>query len=381
MVQPQLPASASVGGESDGRFAAVGTAFAANFADRGETGAAVAVWHQGRLVADLWGGWADVRAERPWSQDSLQLVFSTTKGLASVAVLSLIDAYGFDIDAPVGAVWPEFAANGKGAITTRHLLCHRSGLAAFADRIEVAECHVPGAAAARLAGQAAEWGVDSHGYHAVTFGFLLGEVVARVTGMSLGQYWRTRFAEPMGLETWIGLPPEQEHRVTRLRNLPAGPADAAKEPFQQALLTKGSLTRRVFTNPDQNMFNDPALHAAEWPAANGITTARALAQFYGALGGGKVLSAAVLAEAQTTQAEGEDLVLLAPTRFGHGFQLPTTPGVLPAGSFGHNGAGGSVAFAVPEHDLAFAYVMTSMDQTSAVDPRAKALVDAVMSCV
>lgn len=373
-------------GECDDRFAGVREVFAENFASFGESGAAVSVWLDGRCVVDLGGGFADHRTERPWSSDTLQLVFSTTKGLAAATVLSLWEDGTIDIDAPIVQCWPEFAAGGKERVTTRHVLSHQSGLAAFADRITPEECSVPGFAAARLAGQTPDWEPGTaHGYHALSYGWLLGEIVLRATGKTLGTMWRERFGDPLGLDTWIGLPESEQGRVSRLRqeSVPVltGP-DEGQAAFVEALMTKGTLTRRVFSNPTQvGIFNDPALHRSEWPAANGITDARSLATFYGHLATDRALRPETIAQARTTQSEGIDLVLRRANRFGLGYNLACETDALahaPGGmAFGHAGAGGSIGFADPVSGLGFAYVMTQMHSNISADPRRDRLVDAV----
>jgi CubicO group peptidase (beta-lactamase class C family) len=372
-------AAPPVAGTCSEAFASVRAEFEANFTVRRDVGAAVAVWHDGELRVDLWGGWANARAQQPWERDTLQLVFSTTKGPTAACVLRCVQLGLLDLDAPVAKYWPEFAANGKSAITTRQILGHRSGLPAFAERISVAECNEPGAAAAKLAAQTPEWGPGTdHGYHALTYGWLLGEIVQRVSGISLGQFWRREFADLEDLEIWIGLPSEQEHRVSHLTTWSDGlPPDPPNE-FAQQLLTKGSITRRVFSNPPQvGVFNDPALHAAEWPAANGIATARALATFYGLLATGRWLDDAAIAEAATAQSHGFDQVLRKVTSFGLGFATHRSDNnILPSG-LGHEGAGGSLAFGDPTTRTGFAYVMCGMAENRDPDPRVGSLVRAL----
>ena len=374
----------AIGGRCDEPFAAVRDAFAQNFASSGESGAACAVVVHGRIVVDLWGGFADHRESEPWTEDSLQLVFSATKGCTAATVLSLWESGELDIDAPVADVWPEFGVAGKSKVTTRQVLSHQGGLPAFTERISPTECSVPGFAAARLGAQTPEWEPGSaFGYHALSVGFLAGEIVQRVTGRTLGTVWRERFGDPLGLDTWIGLPAEYEHRVTRLRqrSVPVltGP-DEGQRASAAALVTKGSLTRRVYTNPVQTgIFNDPELHGAEWPAANGITTARSLATFYASILDGRGLKAETLAAARAAQCEGLDLVSLRESRFGLGFSLaaPSFGGAPGNSRFGHAGAGGSVGFADPDKGVAFAYVMTQMHTHLTFDPRRDRLIGAV----
>jgi len=374
------PTNTTIHGYCDSRFEAVRNEFSRNFSDRQESGAAVTVRINGENVVDLWGGLADHREIRPWTQDSAQLVFSTTKGLAAACVLLLWQWGQLDIDAPVSSYWPVFGAAGKEQITARHLMTHQAGLAAFTERVSVEDCHRPGWAAAQLAAQTPEWEPGSaHGYHALTYGWLLGEVVARASGRSLGAFFAEEIAGPLGAEAWIGLPPALESRVSRLTTVASSSVpDESLSAFNRALMTKGSLTRRVFSNPSQQqrVFNDPALHEAEWPAANGIATATGLARIYEAMVTGELLSAATMDAACTPQSTGMDLVLQRDTCFGLGFMLPNSSSIMRTGGFGHPGAGGSLAFGDRRTGMSFAYVMSALDHGHTSDPRCQALVDA-----
>ena len=197
------------------RFRPVRTAFERNFDELGDVGAAVSVRLHGEKVVDLWGGVADPAAGRAWERDTAALVFSTTKGLTAVCALLLWQRGELDLDAPAAEVWPEFAASGKGAVTTRHLLSHQAGLPAFDMPISVDECQDADLVAARLAAQAPRWEPGTaHGYHALTYGWLVGEVVRRVSGRSVGRFLADEVTGPLGLETWLGLPPELEPELT-----------------------------------------------------------------------------------------------------------------------------------------------------------------------
>ncbi|MDQ6726414.1 MAG: beta-lactamase family protein, partial [Actinomycetota bacterium] len=339
-------------------FEPVWDAFAANFVDPGEVGAAVAVVVDGQPVVDLWGGVADPHTGRPWEERTPALVYSTTKGLTTVCALLLWQRGILDIDATVASIWPEFAAQGKAGVTVRHLLTHRAGLPTFDEPITFQQCHDPDLVAARLAAQAPHWEPGStHGYHPLTFGWLVGEVVRRATGRTVGRMLADEVAGPLGLDTWIGLPPEREAEVARL--VPGGLDMAAVEhddpalAFLAAILDLESLTFRAFAVPpgqlDVESFNAPELHQAEWPAANGITTARSLARLYGELACDRLLSGATLDEASRPQSAGPDRVLAVPTSFGLGFSLSSDAVLHAPGGFGHDGAGGSVAFADRSH--------------------------------
>ncbi len=371
-------------------FERVQDAFAANFVDPGELGAAVSVVAGGRAVVDLWAGLADAHTGRAWEERTPVLVYSATKGPTSACALLLWERGLLDIDAPVADVWPEFAAGGKAGVTTRHLLTHQAGLPVFDEPIAFTDCHDPDLVAARLAAQVPRWEPGTaHGYHPLTFGWLVGEVVRRVSGRSVGAMLDEEVAGPLGLDLWVGLPPEREAGVARLapgRFDLSGmtPGDPGLI-FAAAIMDIESLTFKAFANPpgqfDVESFNAPELHQAEWPAANGIATARALATFYGELAEDRLLSAATLDEASREQVSGPDRVLAVDTAFGLGFSLHSVMTAGAGGSFGHEGAGGSVAFADRERGFGFAYVMNQLTASLGADRRSRRLVEAVYSCV
>ncbi len=365
-------------------------AFAANFTAPGEIGAAVAAVVDGRPVVDLWGGLADPHTERPWEERTPVLVYSTTKGPSAVCALLLWQGGQLDLDAPVAEVWPEFAAAGKGGVTTRHLLTHQAGLPVFDEPIGFSDCHDPDLVAARLAAQSPHWQPGTaHGYHPLTWGWLVGEVVRRVAGRTVGRVLAEEVAGPLDLDFWIGLPPEKEAAVARLVPGPfdlggAAPGDPALV-FAASLLDVTSLTYRAFANPpgqfDIESFNAPELHQAEWPAANGIGTARALARLYGELACDRVLSTPILDEAGRPQVSGPDKVLAIDTSFGLGFSLHSPMSASEPGTFGHEGAGGSVAFADRSRGVGFAYVMNQLTASLGADRRSRRLVEALYGCL
>jgi CubicO group peptidase (beta-lactamase class C family) len=371
-------------------FEPVRDAFAANFVDPGEIGAAVSVVRGGRTVVDLWGGLADAHTGRAWDRDTPVLVYSATKGPTAVCALLLWERGLLDIDAPVAELWPEFAAAGKGRVTTRHLLTHQGGLPVFDEPISFTECHDPDLVAARLAAQRPKWEPGTaHGYHPLTFGWLVGEVIRRVSGRSVGTMLTEEVTRPLELDLWIGLPPEREVTVARLMpgrfDLTGMRPDDPGMVFAAAILNVESLTFKAFANPpgqfDVESFNAPELHQAEWPAANGISTARALARMYGELAADRLLSSATLDEASRRQVWGPDRVLAVDTSFGLGFSLESVMSAHAPGSFGHEGAGGSVAFADRAHGLGFAYVMNQLTASLGADRRSRRLVEAVYSCL
>jgi len=372
-------------------------AFRANLTERGDRGAAVAVYRDGRKVVDLWGGLADPHGQTPWAEDTAQVVRSVTKGPAA-AVLHLLHQRGrLDLDAPVGTYWPEFKAAGKERVPVRHLLTHRAGLPALDAPLTPEQALDGTSGPSALAAQAPAWEPGTaHGYHAQTYGWLLGELVLRVTGRTLGRWFAEEIARPYGLDLWIGLPAEQAHRVGRIAEVQAPPVPLSrglrvrpKREVAEAWSDPGSLTRRAFgavePPPDEN---DPAYLAAGLPGSGGVATARSLARFYAALlgdlddGARRLYAPATLTQARTEESAGPDRVLVVGTRFGLGYMLhgPSCP-MLGPGSFGHPGRGGSLAFADPETGVAFAYVTNSLQKSVTSDPRAQALVRALRRTV
>ncbi|MEU1891590.1 serine hydrolase domain-containing protein [Streptomyces pristinaespiralis] len=377
-------------------YEAVADAFARNFEQRGERGAAVAVYRDGRKVVDLWAGTRDVDGHEPWALDTAQVVRSATKGVAAAVVLLLHQRGQIDLDAPVGTYWPDFKAAGKERVLVRHLLAHRAGLPVL-DRPLTPEQAADGVGGpAAVAAQAPVWEPGTeHGYHAQTYSWLVGELVRRVTGRGIGRWVAEEIARPLGLDLWIGLPGEEAHRVGRLGPVAEPPAAEGgglrlrpKRSVVEAYRDPASLTRRAFEAidpfPDEN---DPAYRAAELPASNGISTARALARFYAATigevdGGRRLFAPATLTLARTEESAGPDRVLVVPTRFGLGFMLhgPASP-LLGPGSFGHPGRGGSLGFADPESGIALGYTTNGMRKGVTADPRAQALIRAVRSAL
>jgi CubicO group peptidase (beta-lactamase class C family) len=373
---------AEVHGYALAGYEPVRDAFAANFDRHREVGAACSLYRRGRRVVDLWGGLADPSTGRPWREDTLALVFSATKGVTAICVHRLAERGEIDLDAPLADVWPEFAARGKGAITPRQVLCHRAGLAAVDGELTLAQVLAWDPVVAKIAAQAPNWEPGSaHGYHARSFGWILGELVRRVTGRSLGTWLADEIAKPLGLELWIGLPQRLLPRTARILP-PEGGSDRVAE-----ILGSSSLSVRVMNGPSDlfrydEMWNRPEILAAEMPSSNGVADARSLARLYaaviGLVDGVRLLAPATLSAACIPHSEGPDRVILVPSRFGAGFGLP--PFLSPAcgaRAFGHAGAGGSLAFADPDAEIGFGYVMNEMRFEPHGDPRATSLVEAV----
>jgi CubicO group peptidase (beta-lactamase class C family) len=377
-------AETRIDGTCEPRFARVREAFAANFA-KGEVGAALAVYVDGRPVVDVFGGHADPARSRPWTRDTIVNVYSTTKGMTAICANRLAEQGQLDLDAPVARYWPEFAQAGKERIPVRWLLSHQAGLPALSKTVTREGRYDWRYMTEALAEQKPWWEPGTrHGYHALTYGYLVGEVVRRVDGRSLGVYFRDEVARPLGLDFWIGLPDSEHARCADMIPAPPTPP-GAPNPFAAAAADPESLVGRVFGNPvlEPGSVNTPEWRRAEIPAANGHGTARALARVYGALAvggaldGAQVLSRAQIERASTEQASGDDEVLAPiPTRFGLGFMI--TQPLIPFGpnprSFGHPGAGGSIAFADPDARLGFAYVMNQMQMGLAGDARGFALI-------
>ena len=389
------------GWTADG-FEGARDAFARNLATGADVGAAFTAYHRGEPVVDLWGGLADRETGRPWAEDTLALVFSTTKGMTATCAHRLIQAGALDVEAPVADYWPEFAAAGKDDVTVAHLLSHQAGLAWVDDDMELAEVLAWEPVIEALADQEPHWEPGSaHGYHATTYGWLVGEVVRRVADERVGAYFAREVAEPLGLDCRIGTPAEHHDRVATLVSmLPEGVdmealADPGDDPvlgmIAQFLGPDTPLGRALYAPggalADQEVWGLPELYEAEVPAANGITDARSVARMYAALVGEvdgiRLLEPAQLEAAITQRTEGPNRVLLdMDIQFGLGFMVRST--LIPLGGergFGHFGAGGSVGWADPDADLAFGYVMNKMDLGLAGDVRSTSLINACYAAI
>ena len=356
-----------------------------------DRGAGCAVVHRGRLVVDIVGGHRDKTGDVPYDADTLQLVFSTTKGITSIAVAMCVQRGLLDYDARVADYWPEFAAAGKSEVTVAQLLAHRAGLYTTATQMPLEDTLEWSTITSHLAAMEPLFPPGTgHGYHALTFGWLAGELVRRVTGKGLGEFVRTEIAGPLGVEMWIGLPEEHQSRVAHImaHPIPKFPPEIARLMADRAGPgTTGDKALSLLGTYGPGVFNRPEVRAAEVPGANGISNARSLATIYaaciGEMNGVRLLEASTVESATRSETpDGEvDLVLKEPTVFARGFAIhcERTPWAGPT-SFGHDGAGGSCAFAQPERDLAFAYVMNTMLTTYEPDPRRRGLIEAAVRC-
>ena len=375
-----MPAKPPVSGHCDSRFEAVRDVFTANLESGADLGAGVAFTLDGELVVDLWGGFLDLDHESPWERDSLVNLYSTTKGMVAICVQQLVESGKLEIDAPVAQYWPEFAARGKQDIPVRQLLCHQAGLPAVRKPLETPVLYDWNAFAAALAEEEPWWEPGTrHGYHAITFGHLVGEVIRRVSGQSVGEYFRAHVAEPLDADFHIGLPDTEHARTSTLqgRLISGDPSKTsadvpeALKNFMREMADPSTMTGGAFNNP---RIPPDAVNTAEWrraeiPAANGHGTARALARIYGTLSRGgeidgvRILESESIERAIAVQADGPDAVLGGmPMRFGLGFMLrsPIMPLSPSSRSFGHPGAGGSLGMADPDARVGFGYTPNKM---------------------
>ena len=373
-----------IDGDCDPRFAAVRDAFAASLDAGREVGASFAATLGGRAVVDLWGGHADAARTRPWQRDTIVNVFSTTKAMTALCAHILVDRGLLDLDAPVARYWPEFAAAGKETIPVRMLLSHTAGLAAIRQKLALEVLYDWDRYTAAIAAEAPWWEPGTaNGYHAVTFGHLVGEVIRRISGRSVGQVLRDEVTGPLGADFHIGLPASEDQRCAEMVRPSAAESSAAglAEPAPDSLRAK------VLGNPvlRPEVANTAAWRRAEIPAANGQGNARSVARVLSALACGgsvdgvRLLGAESIARAIETQAWARDLVLGFKIKWGLGFmlvseQLPLSPNPR---AFGHGGWGGSLGFADLDAGVSWAYVMNKMTPGTAGDTRGFLLASAL----
>lgn len=372
-------------------FERVGDAFDENFRSRGDVAAAVCVYVNGARVVDLSKGYAD---------DALQFVFSTTKGVTAILVHMLAQDGKLDLSAPIADVWPEFAQNGKDTITLRHVLGHRGGIPVLDGEFALDDLFDVDVIDAAIERQKPIWKPDSkHGYHALTYGWIIDGVVRRATGKSVSSLVQTRIAKPLGLDLWIGTPKTKHTRVEPVIEAPAFDIKIKdlKPLLNPKVFAMTAKVLREMRNPnsvanrgvyingafDNAAWNDPRLWAAAWPAATCITNARSLARMYaacvGEVDGVRLLDDATVELARSEVSFGSDATTVFPSRFGHGFHLHHDGApLLTDASFGHGGMGGSQAFADVTHNVGFGYVMNQMQTIS---QRASSLVDALRTCL
>lgn len=357
-------------GQCDPRFEPVKAAFETNFREHGDLGASVAITLNGKFVVDLWGGHLDEERTQPWQEDTLVNVWSSTKTMAAMSLLLLADRGEVDLHAPAAKYWPEFAENGKEAVEVRHFLSHTAGLSGMDEKLEGDALYDWDWMTAALARQAAWWesGTQS-GYHALTQGHLIGEIVRRVTGQTIGNFFRQEIAEPTGADFHIGARPDLDARIGNL--VPPPPAELSPNP--------DSIAGRTFANPgvDATEPRKREWRAAEIPAANGQANARAIVRAQTAMAnGGQAFGKTIMSEAGTKkifekQSEGMDLVLGVPLVFGMGYGLNSeaTPISPNKNTCFWGGYGGSSVIVDQDANLCFSYVMNKMESGLLGDPR------------
>lgn len=381
-------------GEVEAGFGPIADTFLANFRSRGDLGAACAVYVEGRKVVDVWAGVADARSGRPWDSETAAVIFSCSKGILAICAYLLVQEGRLDLDAPAVRYWPEFGKHGKEAITARCLLSHRAGLPALDRDLTLDEVVAWDPVVRAIEAQRPLWEPGSgHLYHAMTYGWLIGEIIRRITGLTPGAYFRRTLGDPLGLHTWIGTPesahpsvawmepplPDEDSEAARI-----GARISAENPIVERSLTMGG----AFAFPARDgvvVFNDPLIQRAQVPAANGISTARSLAALYAHcvsdMSGPRLLLRASIDDATIVQSAGPQLSGMPDdgARWGTGFQLASPPSqpMLGPGSFGHAGAGGQLAFGDAEHGVGFAYLGNQMGGYG--DQRARQLTLALRS--
>ena len=381
-------------GDVESGFERVAEVFLENFRSRGDLGSACAVYVEGRRVVDVWAGVADARTGRPWEAGTSAVIFSCSKGVLAICAYLLVQEGRLDLDAPVVTYWPEFGAQAKTAITSRQILAHRAGLPALDRDLTLDQALAWDPVIRAIEAQLPRWPPEAgHFYHAMTYGWLIGEVIRRITGLSPGSYFRQRLGDPLRLQTWIGIPASVRASVAWMEPpLPDEDTEAARvsariaaeNPVVERSLTMGG----AFAFPAQDglvTFNDPRIQAAEIPAANGISTARSLAALYAhcvsEMDVPRLLHRASIDDATVVRSAGPQLSGMPDdgARWGTGFQLASPPAqpMLGPGSFGHAGAGGQLAFGDAEYGTGFAYLSNQMGGYG--DERAKQLTLALRS--
>jgi CubicO group peptidase (beta-lactamase class C family) len=392
-IQRDVP-NGKIEGTCDARFLAVADEFAKNFAARGEVGGSVCVTLEGRTVVDLWGGIARPADAAPWTRDTVSIVFSCTKGATAICAHILASRGQLDLEAPVAEYWPEFARKGKERATVRMMLDHSVGLPAFKTPLRPGGCNDWNYMVEMLADEEPFWepGIRN-GYHMINFGWTVGELVRRVSGKSLGAFFRDEVATPLGVDFWIGTPESVEPRVAPMGMYVPKPGDAMSGFMQKILTDPKSISALSLLNGGGFDPNSRECHAAEIGGAGGISNARGLAGIYAPLACGGSLGKVKLVDrdsltrmGQISVATNEDATLLIPTRFALGFMKSMDnrrrargdrdSAVLSAAAFGHVGAGGSIGFADPAEGLSFGYSMNQMGASILLNERGQSLVDA-----
>lgn len=388
-----------VSGTCEPDFQPVADAFVQNFAERGEVGASLCLSVDGETKVDLWGGLAEAASGTPWERDTISIVFSCTKAATALCAHMLIDRGELDLHAPVADYWPEFACNGKENATVAMMLDHSVGVPALRDPVKPGGYYDWDYMVERLAAEAPFWEPGTrNGYHMISFGWTVGELVRRVSGKSLGTFFKDEIATPLGLDFFIGLPEAEEARVSRVIPFTPGP-DTQPSDFTTALISDPkSISHLSLLNSGGYSPDAREAHAAEIGGGGGIANARALAGMFEPLANGgeargvRLLSADHIARmSAVSMATNRDATLLIPTRFALGFMRSMDNRHRPTGdvesailgrqAFGHVGAGGSIGFSDPDCGLAFGYSMNKMGAGLLLNERGQAVVDATYRCL
>jgi CubicO group peptidase (beta-lactamase class C family) len=363
--------------------------FQENFSRFGELGAAVSLWRNGKPLLELQGGFRDAKRREPWAADTIVLFWSATKGLGSACLLHALQERDLKLQRRVAEFWPEFKQAGKEEITLAQLLSHQAGLPALDEPVDVLDY---AAVIGALEKQTPLWPPGTaHGYHARTFGFLVDELVRRLAGKTVSEYWRQTFGEPLALDVWIGLPESENARAATIYAAKAGGTTTPAE-FYRDLVTPGTLVRKAFTSPGGlhsiSAMNTKENRALEVVSFSGIGSASSLAKFYAMLANGgeiegrRYFSRETITQMTTTLSSGIDRIFQIPTAFSAGFMkdpLESTRRIFGPSplAFGHPGAGGSHAFADPENEISFAYVMNQMEQSLLPNEKLLRLVETI----
>ena len=387
----QTSAAVAVQGTCDPQFDRVRDEFEHNFSDRGEVGASVAITFDGRTVVDLWGGVADPVSQAPWERDTVVVVWSSTKGATALSAHVLVDRGELDLDSPVARYWPEFAQGGKAEIPVRMLLNHQAGVPAVREQLPQGAFYDWELMSSALAKEIPFWTPGlQHGYHGLTFGFLVGEVIRRVSGLTPGRFFKEEIADPLDLDFQLGLPESDEARVSH--TIPQPPPDPAN---------LSPMERAVFTDPTSPTFlmlmnnggymqpgecDTRAAHAAELPSTGGVSNGRGLAGLYAPLanGGAGLLSEGAIRRMSAVESAGINATILLPTRWALGYVKsidnrrfgPDNSVILSEEAFGHPGFGGSIGFADPRARMSFGYAMNKHGAGAGLNARGQSLIDA-----
>lgn len=386
-----MSAELNIDGKFDPEFSAVADAFAQNFELRNEIGASLCVYRHGECVVDMWGGIADPDTNKPWQEDTIGIVFSCTKAMTALSAHLLVDRGQLNLHAPIGDYWPEYACNGKEKTTVSMFLNHQAGMASLRDPVKPGGMLDWDYIVSEIARTEPWWEPGTrNGYHMITFGWTVGELVRRVSGQSLGDFFKAEIADPSGADFSIGLPESEEGRVAPVIFYKPQPGETLS-PFTKMLLTDpASLQAQCYKNTGGLNYNAPDTHKAHIGGAGGIANARAMAKIFSRLSPSAaepLLSPArIEAMGSVVSASQTDATLLIPTRFGQGFMCSMDNRHIAGGqdisfiigrnAFGHVGAGGSCVFFDPDADLVFAYSMNRMGSGILLNSRGQSLIDA-----